>query len=429
MANPDEENTSSTHKADKKRSVQTVDGRGSSQGQFFIDPEVRERIANPKHPVRMPDKPFLHLSYQDGSQRYDDNVGPNKSFVGGPFGRKWRDKMEQKALKQELEDAVEEERSRAILTQPGDNICPTFMIWGVCHRGDHCPLRHPSYRYLERPPRKVLTPDSVPEEQKKDPNSYAAILEKNKSSESQEFFNEGVLCKAETTVEANERSYSNAVVNARQEHDNSNVLVTKNSFEEAWPSLKSAVQGTKAFKAWQPKDVPNVHQAWTTQKGQQIEEESKATVEYMPQIINDGVIADELQAQEYEQINDDDYGYSYNQEEEFIENSYYDQEQDTNTENETLSHTQQETKARELEWFGSSYSRAIITEVSTGDGEDPTPPPAISAVCDICMDRPKDATLVCGHRFCYQCALQMRLDERVCAICRRCIVSVIKTYN
>ena len=172
-----------------------------------------------------------------------------------------------------------------------------------------------------------------------------------------------------------------------------------------------------------------MHQAWTTQKGQQIEEESKVTVEYMPQILNDGIIADELQAQEYEQINEDDYDYSYNQEEEFIENSYYDQEQDTNTENESLSHTQLETKARELEWFGSSYSSAIITEASTGDGEDPTPPPAMSAVCDICMDRPKDATLVCGHRFCYQCALQMRLDERVCAICRRCIVSVIKTYN
>ena len=39
--------------------------------------------------------------------------------------------------------------------------------------------------------------------------------------------------------------------------------------------------------------------------------------------------------------------------------------------------------------------------------------PKISRMCDICMDRPKDATLVCSHRYCYQCALQMRLDERV----------------
>ena len=48
--------------------------------------------------------------------------------------------------------------------------------------------------------------------------------------------------------------------------------------------------------------------------------------------------------------------------------------------------------------------------------------PKISRMSDICMDRPKYATLVCGHRYCYQCAsLQMQLDERVCAICRRCI--------
>lgn len=430
MTNPEEENTSTTHKGDKERSAQTMDRQGSAQGQFFIDPEVRERIANPKYPVRMPDKPFLHLSYQDGSQRYDDNVGPNKSFVGGLFGRKWREKIEQKASREEEEEAHEEERRRAILAQPGDNICPTFMIWGVCHRGDHCPLRHPSWRYLERPPRKVVTPDSVPEEQKKDPNSYAAILERKKSSEPEEFFNEAVHCKTETTVKANVRSYSSALVYARQQHDNSSVSVEKNMFEEAWPSLGSTVQGTKAFKAWQPKDAPNVPQSLTTQRGPRIgEEESKAAVEKMPQTINDGIIADELQVQEYEQLNEDDDYYSYNQGEDFIEDSYYDQEHDTNTENESLSSSHLETKVRELEQFSSSYSSTVITGETTRDGEDPTPPPTMSGVCDICMDRPKDATLVCGHRFCYQCALQMRLDERVCAVCRRCIVSVIKTYN
>ena len=49
--------------------------------------------------------------------------------------------------------------------------------------------------------------------------------------------------------------------------------------------------------------------------------------------------------------------------------------------------------------------------------------------CEICMDAEKDATLLCGHRFCYLCAHQMRLDERQCAICRRPIVTVIKTFN
>ena len=46
--------------------------------------------------------------------------------------------------------------------------------------------------------------------------------------------------------------------------------------------------------------------------------------------------------------------------------------------------------------------------------------PKISRTREICMDRPK----VCGHRYYYQCALQMLLDERVWAICRRCIVTV-----
>ncbi|KAL9967961.1 hypothetical protein ACROYT_G026279 [Oculina patagonica] len=32
----------------------------------------------------------------------------------------------------------------------------------------------------------------------------------------------------------------------------------------------------------------------------------------------------------------------------------------------------------------------------TAGSEEPAPP-KISSICDICMDRPKDATLVCGH--------------------------------
>ena len=53
----------------------------------------------------------------------------------------------------------------------------------------------------------------------------------------------------------------------------------------------------------------------------------------------------------------------------------------------------------------------------------------VLGVCEICMDRPKNATLLCGHRFCHQCACQMRVDEHQCAICRRPIFTIIKTYN
>lgn len=143
------------------------------------------------------------------------------------------------------------------------------------------------------------------------------------------------------------------------------------------------------------------------------------------QISNDEIIANELQADEYAEMDEYD-DYRYYPEEDFNEESYDDQEEDRNAENESSSDIHLETKVHELEQFNASYSSPVITEQST---EDPTPPPVVSSLCDICMDRPKDATLVCGHRFCYICALQMRLDERVCAICRRCIVSVIKTYN
>lgn len=399
------------------------------QSQFVIDSEVRERIAHPKHPVRVPDKPFIHLSYQDGSQRSDDFIGPNKSFVNGLFGRKWREEMEKKKLQQEIEEDAEEKRRRNDFMDLRDNTCPTFMIWGVCHRGDHCPLRHPPGRYLERPSREVSSPERrALEEPKRDPNSYAAILEKRNSKEPKEFFNEALLYEAEPKSEMNGRCYSKALVNARRNKDTSQVPVTNSTYEEAWPSLASPVQGSnnKAPKAWNTEhETPNVPHKWNTQKDPWIlEENAKGAVDIM-QISNDEIIANELQADEYAEMDEYD-DYRYYPEEDFNEESYDDQEEDRNAENESSSDIHLETKVHELEQFNASYSSPVITEQST---EDPTPPPVVSSLCDICVDRPKDATLVCGHRFCYICALQMRLDERVCAICRRCIVSVIKTYN
>ena len=154
--------------ADQQVAPTAIDGQPEQQ--FWIDPEVRERIANPKDPVRMPDKPFLHRSYQNGV-RYDENINPNKSFVGGMFGREWRLEREREDLKRDLEEDAEEERRRKTLIHPKDNICPTFMIWGVCHRGDNCHLRHPPGRYLKRPPRNATSPEHAPEEPKKEPNS------------------------------------------------------------------------------------------------------------------------------------------------------------------------------------------------------------------------------------------------------------------
>ena len=384
--------------------IQTI-----SDGHVVIDPAVRERIANPKSPVRMPERPFESLLFHDFTRR--DNCGKrrNKSRVNGLFGREWREKIEEK---EQREFADEDNESEESFLDIRDNICPTFMIWGVCHRGDRCELRHPSYRYLERPKKATSNPEPVEEEPKpRDPNSYAAILEKTRSPETEEFVND---CLPKNCL-------------------------TEEILDEAWPALGSSKQGRigKAQKAWRPKgDTPNAPQVWatksTTQKGpcRILEEKPKATVEQL-QIASDELIADSLQADEYATLevygeNDQDYYSYYNPEQEVNEDEFFENVEETNAEDESSFH--HEGKVVNEEQFNYSSSSPVILETTSRSTEDPDPP-KLSSMCDICMDRPKDATLVCGHRYCYQCALQMRLDEGVCAICRRCIVSVIKTYN
>ena len=359
-------------------------------GHVIIDPAVREKIANPEYPVRMPDKPFENLSFYD----YTANAGKassNISKLDGLFGRKWRKRLEKQ---QERQYAEEDAKSEEDVRDIRDDTCPMFMIRGICRWGDRCPLRHPPYRYLQCPKR-TAPPDPEPvdtERKARDPNSYAAILEKSRTKK--EFFNDAVSKVCGTT---------------------------KETFSEEWPALGSPGQGSCntmiAPKAWGPKrDAPTVPQVWeplsTTKKAVR-----NSTINQL-QIANDELIADNLQAEEYSQLseydgNEADYEEDYN---------YY-PEQGLN-EDEYIEEIEEEE-------LNSTYSNPVIMEQnSDGESDEPVQPKIIiSNVCDICLDRPKDATLVCGHRYCYQCALQMRLDERVCAICRRCIISVIKTYN
>ena len=117
----------------------------SPQSQFKIDPAVRERLLNPKYPVIVPDRLLEHISYRDKNWRPEEMRGANKSLVGGIFGSEWRRQMEKMEREQEMKELAEEEEWKAELQKWSDNICPTFMTWGVCHRGENCPLRHPSY--------------------------------------------------------------------------------------------------------------------------------------------------------------------------------------------------------------------------------------------------------------------------------------------
>ena len=384
----------------------------TADGHFVIDPEIRQRIAHPKYPIRMPDRPFENLSFNDGSRRDYLNYtpGPNVSRVNGMFGRKWREMIE----KQQEREYAEEDQKNAneSALSYGDNICPTFMIWGTCHRGDRCELRHPSYRYLERPkraePSPAPEPEPVQEEPKpRDPRSYAAVLEKTKSSENVGFCND-------------------ALSKERTSEDN---------LEEEWPALGSP-GNEKAPKSWWLKsNTVNVPKAWdpknVSQNGPAVEGPTSRLDQV--QIASDQLIAETLQVDEYAQLseyNDDDYYYPDTADQELNEDEYYyEQVEDTPVEDDnSFDVVHEESKATHVEQFNSFNSSPVIMENTPERAEEPDQI-ELSTTCDICMDRPKDATLVCGHRFCYQCALQMRLDERVCAICRRCIVSVIKTYN
>ena len=401
----------------------------SLQSQFKIDPAVRDRLLNPKYPVIVPDRPLEHISYRDKNWRPEEIRGANKSLVGGIFGSKWRRKMEKKEREQEMKELAEEEKRKAELREWSDNICPTFMVWGVCHRGDNCPLRHPSYRYLERPPRKKESSESRPEKQKPDPNSYAAVL--GNSPEPKESFNEAVLL-AESKTEVNKISFANVLVSSQGDRETSKGPVPKTSYEEAWPSLGSPVNGQGKVPGRAPASGPK---AWSTQKGPWILKEQNSETSNL-QTVSDAAIAQELQADEYMQMEPeeyDDYSYYPDEDYDYNEDSYYDQEPDINDDEENqraFIDSRHQTKVLELEEFNSRLPTSpVITEQDSTSPRESIPLQVQDSPCDICMDRAKDATLVCGHRFCYQCALQMRLDERVCAICRRCIVSVIKTYN
>ena len=243
-----------------------------------------------------------------------------------------------------------------------DNICPTFMIWGICHRGHRCNLRHPSYRYLERPKQKASSPEPVNEEPKpRDPNSYAAVLAKNKPPEPEKFF-----------------------VDLRSD------LMTKNSLEEGWTALGSPEQGltTKAPKTWRSKRDSNVPEVWesTSLKGPWIlDEKSKATAN---QIENDRLFAENLQASEYTQLSE------YDENDEDNQNPAEQEYEENDEDNYNPEEQEEETNEKyEISFDGHHEIELTHIEVSRA-------PPKISRTCNICMNRPKDSTLICGHRYC-----------------------------
>ena len=376
----------------------------TSEGHVVIDPEVRKRIAHPKYPVRVPEIPLDNLDLNDPSRREYLNYtpGPNVSRVNGLFGRKWEEMMDKKQEKEFTEEDCKDE-SVAFIRD-----CPTFMIWGTCLRGQRCQFRHPSFRYLERPKRAPPSPAPEPEpshEEPKPPNSrsYAAILKKTKSPENADFVNVALFKEGSS----------------------------EGSLEEEWPALSSLGNG-KSPKSRKLKS--------TVQNELQVQEPKKVdrtgpvgSTTGLAQIASDQLIAETLQVDEYAKLNDfnhDDYLDPAGDDQELDVNDYYPEQVEDILEDDENSFdaSEQGGKLVRVEQSDSFNFSPLIIEGSSDRAGEPDQT-ELSSTCDICMDRPKDATLICGHRFCYLCALQMRADERVCAICRRCILSVIKTFN
>lgn len=377
----------------------------TSERHFVIDPEVRGRIAHPKYPVRVPDRPLDNLDLNDPSRRDYLNYTPgrNVSRVNGLFGRKWEEMMDRRQEKEFAEEDRKFENESVVFIRD----CPTFMIWGTCHRGERCELRHPSYRYLERAaPSPAAKPEPVQEEPKaQNSRSYAAILEKTKSPANADFVN--IALSKEGSSEGN--------------------------FEDEWPALGSPGNGEASKSRKFKSTVQNELKVQELKNVCHTEPAVKESMSGQAQIASDQLIAETLQVDEYAEFNDfndDDYLYPANQDQELNEEDYYDEQVEDTLEDDENSFDTSEVggKAVHVERFNSFNFSPFIKESTSDRGEEPEKV-EVSTTCDICMDRPKDAALICGHRFCYQCALQMRADERVCAICRRCIVSVIKTFN
>ena len=89
----------------------------TSDGHVVIDPAVRERIANPKCPVRMPERPFESLRFHDFTRRENCGKRRNKSRVNGLFGREWREEFDKKQQREfAKEDKETINRNKPVLS-------------------------------------------------------------------------------------------------------------------------------------------------------------------------------------------------------------------------------------------------------------------------------------------------------------------------
>lgn len=59
----------------------------------------------------------------------------------------------------------------------------------------------------------------------------------------------------------------------------------------------------------------------------------------------------------------------------------------------------------------------------------PSPASPSDAECFVCLDRPKDSALTCGHRMCNQCATLLQQKGQPCPVCRARISRIIRLFD
>lgn len=93
-------------------------------------------------------------------------------------------------------------------------------------------------------------------------------------------------------------------------------------------------------------------------------------------------------------------------------------------------------KAMSILPSGHEFAPPIFLRSSSSSSSSSVPPAAGggggggggSSECPICLDKPKNATFLCGHMGCFECLTGCVNTHKVCHICRRHVDSVVKLF-
>ncbi|XP_032231787.2 uncharacterized protein LOC116614665 [Nematostella vectensis] len=366
------------------------------------------------------------------------------------------------ALEEDFEENLVIDDVDPMLT---DDICREFMMSGECHRGENCKLRHPACRYLVRP--ENTRQEAVSIRPQNDAHSYAAILANRDETLDHALLNNSVASidtpsrSCENPAAINRSSdgrlqrglsvgtYANALLDPEPKDE-----VTGDGYEAGFPSLggASASPSTKRPRdtRWSIKPrsapIPKTN-PWFARCYQDEGILDDAALANEIQLETDAACAEELQALEYQSLLPVDVDKHYTEAHQYETDLYgtddvFEEDVDLVPPTpEGLDYQNQNSpnlgssSCQDINYSVRNSNSHNLSAKEGGPRELEVTSPEVCAddydvmMCDICMDRKKNASLLCGHRYCYLCACQMRADDGKCAFCKRPILTVIKTFN